>query len=773
MSTQYNFKSIIAALFLLLSFNFSFAHWSTKGPYGGHVSAFAVQDTNVFMASPNGGVYRSTNTQLNTWRYYNYTGLGSGKINALSVIGTKVLAGSADSGIYISNDAGISWASSNSGLSNLKVLSLATSQNGKIFAGTDGGGVFISVDSGATWTAMSSGLGSSIINCFVTLGDTVLAGTADAGVYVTITGGNFWLSLNNGLTDTHVSSLAFSLSGVAFVGTPSGVFQGNLTTFTWTLANTGLANTAVHSLLVNGSDIYAGTDAGIYTSPVASVSWSAAGSLNDTVQAMHIYGNKLLAGTKNNGVMTSTVSAFNWAGANNGFNNLTTYSAAAKDSLVVLANEKGVFVCKNFVTSAVYLAANNGLDDSLAVNSLVIAGTKIYAATGNSGVYVTTDTGATWSSANTGLSNLAIKKLVKGSTQLFAITVDGHVFSSPQTSVSWTDNSTGLPANFSVAGTASIGDTVFLAGGTDGLYANTGSGAQWVNTGLSQQVTSVAVSEGAVFAGTAGMGIYKSALNTYSWATANTDLNSMYIQALATVDAFIVAGYRGGAQASCNNGKTWHDFNILQYIPNYSNIRGFTDIVPRIFAITEEHGLLGNSKGEFPEAAPDSLFAITGQTTVCNGSSNSYAVALNNEASFYTWTLPNGWTGTSDQESITAVADTTSGLITVTATNGCGTSVASTLQVTASNCTGINTITGNNIAVYPNPFTDHITITTENLAAGSYLVLSDVTGKTVSSVNITSGLTHLQTIDVQSGVYLLSVVENGHRSLVSRVIKTE
>ena len=64
---------------------------------------------------------------------------------------------------------------------------------------------------------------------------------------------------------------------------------------------------------------------------------------------------------------------------------------------------------------------------------------------------------------------------------------------------------------------------------------------------------------------------------------------------------------------------------------------------------------------------------ITGLMSVCKGSIHTYSVPLDVNASSYTWTLPNGWTGTSSTNSITVTAGTIfSGNISVNANNVCG-----------------------------------------------------------------------------------------------------
>ena len=673
---------IIAALFL---FNFANAHWSTRGPYGGAVSCFTTVDTFTFLGSPTGGVYRCTNNQLTGWIYRNYTGLGSGKINALTSIGTKVIAATADSGVYISNDLGVTWAQSNAGLSNLEVLAVTTSNNGKLYAGTNGGGVFRSVDSGATWVAMNSGIGSMVINCFLTLGDSVLAGTGGAGTYISISGGAAWFTFSNGLTDLNIKTLAVSPTTFkAYAGTASGVFEGTLATFSWALSNTGLTNTHVNSLAINGPTIYAGTDAGVFTSSLSGISWSAAGSLVDTVKALSASASTLLAGTKHNGAMKSATGAFSWSAINSGFNNLISYAAAAKDSFVVMANEQGVFHCDNFVVSAVYVKSNTGLTDSFHVTALQLnAAHAVYAGTKNAGVFTSADGGNSWSAANAGLTSISVVKLLATATKLYAATSDGKVFSTLQSGLNWTDLSAGIPANSNITALANIGNDTIFVSTTTGVFLRLGAGS-FMNIGLNQNVTSLAIKDGFALAGTDGAGVFRASFSNQVWSAVNTNLPTLNISALYAVDQFVVAGYRGGAMATCNGGQTWKDFDILQYIPNFGDVIGFTDITPRIFALVSVEGLMGNSKAEYPQATPATPVAINGPSPVCGTVPVTFSVANDADALSYQWTLPNGWTGSSATNSITATPVVGDDSILVTLSNGCGTSDPQVLHVVTS-----------------------------------------------------------------------------------------
>ena len=95
-------------------------------------------------------------------------------------------------------------------------------------------------------------------------------------------------------------------------------------------------------------------------------------------------------------------------------------------------------------------------------------------------------------------------------------------------------------------------------------------------------------------------------------------------------------------------------------------------------------------------SAPTAPGSITGTTSVCQGTSNTYSIAAVSGATSYTWTLPSGWSGSSTTNSITATSGAIGGAITVTATNGCGTSAPTTLAVTIATApTQPGAITGN------------------------------------------------------------------------------
>lgn len=80
-------------------------------------------------------------------------------------------------------------------------------------------------------------------------------------------------------------------------------------------------------------------------------------------------------------------------------------------------------------------------------------------------------------------------------------------------------------------------------------------------------------------------------------------------------------------------------------------------------------------------AVPLQPAIITGNTAVCPGTAQTYAVTAVNGISSYTWTLPSGWSGNSTTNSINVTSGTGGGNIKVTANNTCGISIERSLTI--------------------------------------------------------------------------------------------
>ena len=144
--------------FLVLSLSTSISvaqnFWENKGLEGIAIYDITVDgDGNIYAASPDSGVYLSTNNG-NSWQQRNtgLTSLNVWSIKALSNHSGIIWAGTQDNGLFKSTDLGGSWI--HSGLSEW-VSELTSNSNGDIFAATGTDGINRSTDSGSSWVRVS------------------------------------------------------------------------------------------------------------------------------------------------------------------------------------------------------------------------------------------------------------------------------------------------------------------------------------------------------------------------------------------------------------------------------------------------------------------------------------------------------------------------------------------------------------------------------------------------------------------------------------------
>lgn len=588
----------ILFLFLLPSVA-GYSHWSSKGPYGGSLTCFTVADTVVYAGTADGGIYRSVNQSFLAWKYVNYTGLTSSHITALTSLGRKIIAGT-DGGVFVSSNAGVVWAAQNTGLTNTQVLSLLT-KGADIFAGTSGGGVFISSDSGSTWTAVNTNLGNLTVTSLATDGYGLFAGTSGGGIFMSTNNGGNWFAVNTSLSNMNIHALAISGSTL-FAATSSGVFTSPTLSVMWSPSNNGLGGTQVNGLTAIGSSfVLAATNSGAYSTPTMSVSWSAAntGLPADTLHAIGLYANTAFAGTKNNGIWKSTTSSLSWSAMNNGFNNLHTYALYNSNQLIIGATNKGLYVSRDLAAS--YVRANSGLTDSLHVSCVAFGAQYLYAGTASGGVFISTDTGTTWTTS--GLTAMGIRQITTVGSYVIATTGSGDVYCALETTLNW-GLGTGLPSGLLFTSVATDGSHAFLGTIGNGVYTST-TGQNWTtfNTNLSNMnVTSLAILNGYVFAGTDGNGVFRSAVGTANWSNMSSGLPTMQISSLCAAGQHVVAGYKGGVYYTYDNAVTWLAPNIELYIPEYADVYAisFSTLSTRVFIATPCNSFYSNALTELP-----------------------------------------------------------------------------------------------------------------------------------------------------------------------------
>lgn len=211
------------------------------------------------------------------------------------------------------------------------------------------------------------------------------------------------------------------------------------------------------------------------------------------------------------------------------------------------------------------------------------SGSLLFAGTFDHGVYLSTNSGASWIAANVGLRDTSVLSLAVspdtsgGGTTVFAGTYGNGVFISTNSGTSWKSVNHGLTDTVVSAlavGTNGQGGMNVFAGTDAGMFLTTNNGVSWtaVNSGLPHDpVYALAVSPtdssgsgtGSLFAGLYLGGVYRSTDNGAHWAAASTGLTDTTVRAFAvgptdsTGAAELFAGTGSGVFLSTNNGMSW------------------------------------------------------------------------------------------------------------------------------------------------------------------------------------------------------------------------
>jgi photosystem II stability/assembly factor-like uncharacterized protein len=196
----------------------------TEGPFGGPVNNIIFMDNeNIFIGTPNNGIYRSKDGGL-TWNTKN-NGLTGQYILALASGNDETLfAAVRESGLFRSTDNGELWQKLQNAPSNNFGMGLFFDSRGYLYAGLIFDSIYRSTDNGDTWSDIAGGLyrgGISDINKFLEKNDGEIFGFGANGLARTSDNGDTWKVL---VRDTLIHSLAAHPNGYLFAtAKPSGI----------------------------------------------------------------------------------------------------------------------------------------------------------------------------------------------------------------------------------------------------------------------------------------------------------------------------------------------------------------------------------------------------------------------------------------------------------------------------------------------------------------------------------------------------------------------
>ncbi len=152
-----------------------------------------------------------------------------------------------------------------------------------------------------------------------------------------------------------------------------------------------------------------------------------------------------------------------------------------------------------------------------------------------------------------------------------------------------------------------------------------------------------------------------------------------------------------------------------------------------------------------------------------------YTVQFNDVSSFnptaWQWTFTGGNPSSSGiQNPIISFPGPGAYMVTLTTTNAYG-SNSTTKQVFVNGCTGVeNTLPDKLISIFPNPATNTITISVDESIIGSTAIITDITGRKIATVPLSSINFLVPTDNFANGVYLVSITGTGRNSAAKKLV---
>jgi photosystem II stability/assembly factor-like uncharacterized protein len=311
-----------------------------------------------------------------------------------------------------------------------------------------------------------------------------------------VLGGGNWQA--SGLTNTQMQTLAVR------AGTPTTIYaaneQGHVFVSTdsgqhWSEHSSGLPlPDPIHQLAtsLNGQQLYAATDKGLFVSSSAVNSWQAVSGLPaDRYTALDFSVNHLstiYVGTAQHGVLVTTNNGRSWTPAGSGLpsqpiNDLVVDTDAGH---IWCVESAGVYRLDN--QSRTWHSLNTGLPSGIAINTILPASlvggqaNLIYLGTSR-GFFLSQDTGAHWTRGQVPLSGTAVHAILidvrNSSLKTLYLATDAGALSSTDGGQNWGLIAKGLPANQPIKTLALGGDNdaqLFAVAGTVYLYPGTSGG---------------------------------------------------------------------------------------------------------------------------------------------------------------------------------------------------------------------------------------------------------------------------------------------------------
>lgn len=543
-------KIILLSCIVVLT---AFAQWTNvSGPGFANVTAFTKWKNGILLGTNYQGLHYTTDNG-NTWNSPYNGDLTNYRVTSLFAHDTVLLAGisfGSSSGLYKWSNGEKNWKKIISASSNEEFTSIVKVDSVIIAVNKN---AYYSTDFGLSWKTASSGLPyNTKIASLAVNGSTVFAG-AVSGIYKSINYGVNWTEVRKNTLYTEETYSLASGNGTVYLATHNGGMN-------------------------SGKD-------SIYKSTNNGDTWS---SIKNNLP-QYLYGQYLLAygdtvfyGNQSAGIFRSTDAGQTWNIDTVGLTNLRTQTGFISDGIIYSGGSAeyggtgGLFISTN--NGDVWIGKSNPLYIGKKMKTSILqVGEKLFIGGDDKGVFVSTDRGATWTASNSGLiasgNPVALSNMISKEGIIFGAASTGNnsipqgIFSSTDSGATWNPANTGLKQYSTVYNFYIDADTLYACL-KEGLYRTTDNGANWTTwgTGLPKgMIYSVVVKNDTMYAANASVNVYRSLNRGRTWVTVKTTIKDYYYPGslfVAENKLYAIANTNYGKLLSCaDTGATWVEVN--------------------------------------------------------------------------------------------------------------------------------------------------------------------------------------------------------------------
>jgi photosystem II stability/assembly factor-like uncharacterized protein len=431
---------------------------------------------------------------------------------------------------------------------------------GTHFAATEHG-LYQSAD-GANWSLVT-GLPEAYFNSLASNGSVVIVGGYSHGVFRSTNGGSTWQSVDV----TAVNDLIWHDGCFYSVNDNSGIRRSCNGGLSWTDAdpNDQLGSFMQH-LGTDGTYLYSIGAGMLFRTNDQGITWTNLMSgLPAFASVVRIAGNadQQLLTTNQHGMFRSTDHGQSWTPTVPHTAPVGTWQGTA---LLVEGNTVHVGinpyggVRRSTDGGLTWAPVSQGLAPSLLHHALVRSGNDLLLAT-NRGIWRGAGAMPQWAHADGGIPHTSLAMMVEQGPALFATTrateagQSEGVHRSTDGGLTWQPRNAGLAAELNFDALFA-GNGFLLASAQLNTYRSTDAGLTWTNllqNGPSGDVTAIVEWNGALYAGTYGSGIFRSADDGLTWQPVPS---SNLITSLHATPGALYAGTTSGLQRTIN-GTTW------------------------------------------------------------------------------------------------------------------------------------------------------------------------------------------------------------------------